>query len=194
MTTVACIVEGHGETQALPILLRRLAEWRTPDSHPDVPAPIRVHRDRFLNKDEDFRRHLLLAAKKAGDRGWVLIVLDADDDCPAELGANIRERASTMIRHKRVAVILAKREYEAWFIASARSLAGQRGFMPDVRNLPDAETPRNAKGWMRDHMAGRSYGEVIDQPAFTARMDLQMVYDNSRSFRKLCGEWDKHMG
>lgn len=193
MITVACIVEGHGETHALPILLRRLAGWRTPGSYPKVPVPIRVHRDRFLNKAEDFQRYLLLASNKAGDNGWILIVLDADDDCPAAFGAKIRKRANALMPQKRIAVVLAKREYEAWFIAAAPSLVGQRGFAPDMQNLPDAETPRNAKGWMRQHMTSGSYGEVIDQPAFTALMDLQMAHDNSRSFRKLCSEWDRNM-
>ena len=32
---------------------------------------------------------LLLAAAKAGDTGWVLVLLDADDDCPVTLALDI---------------------------------------------------------------------------------------------------------
>ncbi|MFN3842094.1 MAG: DUF4276 family protein [Rehaibacterium terrae] len=187
---VVCIVEGDGEVAALPILLRRVAEWRTPEMYPDVPIPIRVHRDRFLNREEEFRRHLLLAAAKCGQDGWMLVLLDADDDCPARLGANILQRAQAIVPHQRVSVVLANREFEAWFIAAAPSLSGHRGFIFDPQDHTDPETPRDAKGWVKARMASRSYGETTDQPGFTARMDLQQAYSRSRSFRKLCSEWD----
>lgn len=89
MIPIASIVEGDGEVSALPVLLRRLAsEWDSAVAINPLP-PIRVRRDKFLNKDEEFRRQLLLAAAKSGENGWILIVLDADDDCPAELGIGL---------------------------------------------------------------------------------------------------------
>lgn len=193
MSTIACIVEGHGEMAALPILLRRLSEWRSPDMQPRVPPPIRVHRARFLNRDEDFRRHLLLAANKAGQHGWILILMDADDDCPAVLGNKIASKAFSLLPHRSVAVVLANREYEAWFIAASKSLNGIRNFRLIDDDVIEAEIPRDAKGWIGKHMVGRTYGEIADQAAFTARMDLKLAYGNSRSFRKLCSEWDKHI-
>lgn len=190
---IACIVEGDGEVAAVPLLLRRLSEWRTPHEYPDVQTPIRVHRDRFLNRDEEFRRHLRLAAAKCGDEGWILVLLDADDDCPATLGEDIVRRAGACVPHRPVSVVLANREYEAWFIAAAASLDGNRSFSVGLEAIIDAETPRDAKGWIRARMEG-SYGETTDQPAFTARMDLQQAHDRSRSFRKLCTEWDLRLG
>src|SRR5699024_8604559 len=80
----ASIVEGHGEVQALPVLWRRFNTWQPGETYVDPLPPIRVSRDRFLNKEDDFRGKLLLAAAKSGPDGWVLVVLDADDDCPAE--------------------------------------------------------------------------------------------------------------
>lgn len=190
---VACIVVGDGEVAALPILLRRLTEWRSPQIYPDVPPPIRVHRDRFLNRDEEFRRHLLLAAAKCGEGGWILVLLDADDDCPATRGADILHRARKLVPHRLVSVVLAMREYEAWFIAAAQSLHGCRGFAFDPHDRIEPELPRDAKGWIEERMASRSYGETTDQPAFTACMDLQHVFQHSRSFRKLCSEWDQRV-
>ena len=192
MSTVATIVEGDGEVAALPVLLRRLNEWMTPDVYTQVLHPIRVRRDRFLNREEEFRRHLLLAAAKCGEKGWILVLLDADDDCPLLLGGQILERARRYVPHREVSVVLANREYEAWFIASARSLHGKRGFSYEESKPVDAENPRNAKGWIADHMSG-PYRETTDQPAFSAHMDLQQAYDNSRSFRKLCCEWRKRL-
>jgi hypothetical protein len=190
---VAAIVEGAGEVAALPILLRRINAWRTPDVHLQALPPIRVHRDRFLNRDDEFRRHLLLAAAKCGEQGWILVLLDADDDCPAELGKQILERATAYVPHHRVSVVLANREYEAWFIAAAESLAGQRGFAFKPAEAIDAEGPRNAKGCIKAHRCGGSYGETTDQPAFSARRDLQQAFARSRSFRKLCSEWARQM-
>lgn len=188
---VAAIVEGEGEVAALPVLLRRLNTWRAPGNYAQVLQPIRVRRDLFLNREAELKRHLLLAAAKCGDDGWILVLLDADDDCPIELGGEILARAQRCVPHRRVSVVLANREYEAWFIAAAQSLHGQRGFLFDSAELVDAETPRNAKGWIGVRMAAGTYREMTDQPAFSACMDLQQAFERSRSFRKLCTEWDR---
>ena len=191
MINVTAIVEGDGEVIALPVLLRRLNEWLTPEVYVDVGNPIRVRRDRFLNKDVEFHRHVSLAANKCGDEGWILILFDADDDCPAELGQEILQRAQSIAPHRKISVVLANREYEAWFIAAAESLQGNRGFNYDPAKAVDPERPRNAKGWIEACLSNRSYGETTDQPAFSAQIDLQLAFDRSRSFRKLCSEWNK---
>ncbi|MGP1684249.1 MAG: DUF4276 family protein, partial [Giesbergeria sp.] len=150
MIPIASIVEGDGEVSALPILLRRLAAELAPATMVNPLPPIRVRRDRFLNKEDEFRRQLLLAAAKSGEQGWILIVLDADDDCPKALASDISQRAQQTIPHRKVSVVLANREFEAWFIAAAASLNGARGFSVAPNEHIDAETPRNAKGWMRE--------------------------------------------
>ena len=195
MTVVVSIVEGDGEVAALPVLLRRLADWKTPDVFAQVLPPIRVRKDRFLNRPEEFSRHLQLAAAKCGEDGWILILLDADDDCPAAMGPEILGRGHSIVPHRRIAVVLANREYEAWFIAAAASLDGFRSFQwRSEDSAGDPETPRNAKGWIGERMASGAYHETTDQPAFSARMDLELAYARSRSFRKLCAEWTRNMG
>ncbi|WP_082524478.1 DUF4276 family protein [Pseudorhodoferax sp. Leaf274] len=193
MIKVASIVEGDGEVAALPILLRRLASECVPAASVSALPPIRVRRDRFLNKEDEFRRQLLLAAAKCEDQGWILVVLDADDDCPKDLGADIYQRAQQVIPHRRLSVVLANREFEAWFIAAAHSLQGMRGFNIAADAHIEAERPRDAKGWMREHMRSGTYRELVDQPAFASTFDLQQAHDNSRSFRKLCKEWQVHV-
>ncbi len=188
---VATIVEGHGEVSAVPILLRRIASWRTPGRSPDILPPIRVRRDRFLNRDDECKRYLRLAAAKCEEGGWILVLLDADDDCPAQRANQVLMRAAAYMAHRKVSVVFATREFEAWFIAAAASLDGYRGFAFDPADTIEAETIRDAKGWLRDRMAGGTYGETTDQPAFSACFDLQQAFDGSRSFRKLCSEWDR---
>lgn len=190
MVNIVSIVEGDGEVTALPVLLRRLQSWLTPDVAVTVAAPIRVARMRFLNRDEEFQRYLKLAAAKCGGNGWILILVDADDDCPALLGQQISAKAQAVVAHCPVAVVLANREYEAWFIAAAASLNGHRGLRIDAPDLETiAERPRDAKGWMAQRMAGGRYSETRDQPAFSSLMDLDETRSRSRSFRKLCDEW-----
>jgi hypothetical protein len=192
-TTVVAIVEGDGEVAALPVLLRRIGQWQTPETFVQISPPIRVHRDRFLNKPEEFNRHLQLASKKCGAGGWILILLDADDDCPKALGQRILAQAQGCIPHRDISVVLANREFEAWFIAAAQSLHGKRGFSFDPAEAVDAEQPRDAKGWIKKRMTGGAYGASTDQPAFAASMDLQQAHARSRSFRKLCSEWRKQV-
>lgn len=191
MTAVASIVEGDGEVRALPVLLRRLAAWLSPDQWIDVLTPIKTRRDRFLNRDEESERMLQFAAKKCGDSGWILILLDADDDCPAQLGAKVLERAKQIVPHRRISVVIANREYEAWFIAAAPSLDGKRGFSFSGQEPIDPEINRNAKGWIKQRKKDGRYDEINDQSAFSQLLDLEQARHNSRSFRKLCEEWER---
>lgn len=192
MIQLSSIVEGHGEVAALPVLLRRIALWRSPQMYVNVLPPIRVHRDRFLNRQDEFTRHLQLAGNKCGEDGWVFVLLDADDDCPAKRGPEILARAQAVLQHRQISVVLANREFEAWFIGAAESLNGHRGLSINPGDLHiDAETPRDAKGWLRQRMNGGTYGETTDQPAFAAKMDLTQALNRCRSFRKMCDEWDQ---
>lgn len=190
MMCVVPIVEGDGEVQALPVLLRRLCQWLTPEGLVDYGRPIRVHRDRFLKRNTEFRRMLLLAAAKAGDTGWVLVLLDADDDCPVTLALDIATRARDVLPHCPISVVCANREFEAWFLASAESLDGRRGLKVAARDIPaDPDAVRGAKEWLSRRITAGRYRETTDQPAFAATMDLEAARSRSRSFRKLCSDW-----
>ncbi len=181
--TIVCIVEGDGEVRALPVLLRRLAQAL--GIHDLViPAPIRVHRDQFLRRTEEFERKLLLAAAKA-QGGTVLVVLDADDDCPVTLAQDILARGQQFVQAASLHVVLPNREYEAWFLAAAESLAGKRGLRQDIAAPDQPDNIRNAKGWLSERIPGGRYHEVSDQAALTAQFDVELARIRSRSFRKL---------
>lgn len=59
----------------------------------------------------------------AGPAGRLLVLLDADGDCPAELGPQLRRRLDARFPNITVSVNVADWEYESWFIASAESIA-----------------------------------------------------------------------
>lgn len=189
MTTIVTIVEGDGEVKALPILLRRVAEARGIYDL-DVPAPIRVRRDQFIRRDDEFKRKIQLAAAKAKD-AKVIILLDADDDCPVELATDIAERAQLVAPGLKLSVVVARREYEAWLLAGADSLAGKRGLREDMEAPAEPDSIRNAKGWLSERIRTGRYHEVSDQPALTAVIDLEQVAARSRSFRKFVKEVER---
>jgi hypothetical protein len=172
VTRIVCIVEGHGEASAVPILVRRIAELVAPGVVPDVPKPIRVARHRLL-KEGELERAVELAARQCGPKDSILVLLDADDDCPRKLATRILERARAARGDRAIHVVIAKMEYEAWFLAAAASIAGRRGLQEQILPPPDPEAVRDAKAWLSRHMSGRSYRETLDQPALTAVFDLR---------------------
>src|SRR5207249_131651 len=125
MPAIASIVEGDGEVEAVPLLIRRLAALQVPEMFLQVPRPIRVKRDKVV-KPGELERAIELAARQAGRGGAIFILLDADDDCPAELAPSLLARARQARSDFPVGLALAKCEYEAWFLAAAESLRGQR--------------------------------------------------------------------
>ena len=178
---VASIVEGHGEVAALPVLFRRLvADWSIAGPV-EFPMPIRVKRDRFVQQPKEFDRFVELAASKAGPEGRVMILLDADDDCPATLGPHLLERARAVHREIPFSVVLANREFEAWFIAAGASLNPGT----ELAVFPDAESVRGAKEWVGTNLLRSPYAETSHQPSLSARMDLQAAL-TAPSFEKFC--------
>lgn len=168
---IASIVEGDGEVVAVPVLLRRIAAefgcWVT------ATRPVRVPRGRILLAGV-LESALDLAARQAGAGGAIFILLDANSDCPATLGPAILERAVAARSDRAIRVVLAKMEFEAWFLAAASSLAGRRGLAADFAPPPDPERVRDAKGAVNAHMpSDRPYRPVRHQAALSATCDLQ---------------------
>ena len=178
MQYVAPIVEGHGEVEALPALLHRIAISVGVEGTLRVNPPIRVKSGSFLHDHDYFRKQVALAAAKAAQAGGtVLILLDCEDDCPATLGPVLLQRAKAVRGDVVVIVALAYREYETWFITAARSLRGLRGLPHDLDPPPVPEKIRDAKGWLGARMAF-GYDPVIHQLEFSRRFDLEEARAN----------------
>ena len=178
------IVEGHGEVQAVPALLHRLAQQLNPDIAVRVNPPIRVKSGSFLNDKDYFRQQISLAAAKAAQaNGHVLILLDCEDDCPATLGPEILRRAQGIRADVSIQVFLAYREYETWFLAAAGSLQGHAGLPTHLAPPADPEGIRNAKGWLSQHMP-HPYDPIVHQLDFTRAFDFEQARTID-SFRRL---------
>ncbi len=183
------IVEGHGEVSAFPVLLRRLVvqagAWNV-----DVGRPIRKKRNQLVRETE-LKKAVRLALLQP-DCSAVLILFDGDDDCPAELGQAIQAWAESEAGDMPCEVVIAQREYEAWFLASIESMLGYRRIRADAQSHPNPEQPRGAKGQLEARMeAGATYLETTDQPALSERFSLAAAHQRCRSFRKLASSFGR---
>ena len=140
-------------------------------------------------------RAIALVAKMTSRTDAILILIDADDDCPAHLGPMLLARAKAAQGDRRISVVLAKREFEAWFLATAESLAGTRGLRSNISAPQAPELIRDAKGWLtKQRVDGRSYRPTVDQAALAHTMDLNRARSRSPSFAKLCRDLKALLG
>lgn len=110
IVNIGCIVEGHGEVQAVPVLLRRLGQQS--NLYLNIPRPIRSGRHKVV-KPGELERTVQLAARQVPMPRGILILIDAEDDCPKELAPDLLARAQRARPDIPVAVVLAKHEFEA---------------------------------------------------------------------------------
>jgi hypothetical protein len=111
--------------------------------------------------------------------------LDADDDCPARLAPKLLRRAVRVRGDRQIRVVLAKREFENWFMAAAESIARHGYLGTEVSQVDTPEAIRDAKGWLERHsLEGRRYRETVDQAAFAGVFDLRAAR-GAPSFDKL---------
>jgi hypothetical protein len=191
--TVASIVEGDGEVPALPKLLHRIAaELGVPNLL--TPTPMRIPRGK-LTIGGGIERAVAAQALRVSTKGGILVLLDADDDCPAEYGPLLLARAMAARPDKQVSVVLANREFEAWFLAAAPSLAGQFGFPAEFPRPHNPEAPRNCKRLLTAaRPKGQPYKETVDQAPLASVFDLKMAREHSGSFDKFYREVSRLLG
>jgi hypothetical protein len=167
----------------VPVLLRRLLNeaeaWGL-----EIGRPHRRRRTQLVRKDS-LQNAVRVAALAHGCAG-ILVLFDADDDCPKELAPTLEEWAREAAGGLPCAVVMAQREYEAWFLASVEALRGKAAILPDATSHPDPESPRDAKGELDNRMRhGASYSPTVDQATLTALFDMGAAFRRCRSFRRL---------
>ncbi|MBN1583629.1 MAG: hypothetical protein JXA89_23180 [Anaerolineae bacterium] len=189
---VYVIVEGHGEADpprpgqdpaAKVLVIKMLQHVQCWHWFPAKRKPWR------LSSCGDFYPHTekLLAALDAhrefADCAAVLVLFDLDDGCPYDIApavaGQIRDRGPWPFS---VVVVCAYREYESWFLASLDAIHPGHHY-PD-----DAESLRDAKGWLRRNFG---YRQVRDQAGYTSRLDTTQTQTRSRSFRRLCHAFEE---
>jgi len=191
------IVEGHGEVDAVPILLRRLGSELL-SAAIEVLRPIRQPKYSLLNRQETLGKATGIAANKLAaatssseDMNVILLLMDADEEPACILGPDLLSRLHSMRGDLEFICVVATVEFETWFVAAAASLERYLD-LTGTTGLPEnPESSRLGKGWIQARFRG-TYKETVDQPKLTASMDLESCRRNSRSFDKLCRGLEKY--
>lgn len=187
--SIVPIVEGTSEVVAVPVLMRRLKDqWGRFDLQ--IERPVRVMRNK-VGRAGELERRVEMAMSRSNCRA-VVVILDADDDCPKDFAAALLRRAKNVAGNTLVSVILAKSELESWFVGSIESLRGVCGISMQASCPADTENIRDAKSFLTNLMeSGRSYSAVADQPSLIARFDCDEAFRQCRSFRKFHSDFYK---
>jgi hypothetical protein len=100
----------------------------------------------------ELERAVEALTRQIGRTRPILVLLDTDDDCPKNLADSLKARCYARHPDLVISIVIAMREYEGWFLAAAKSLAGQRGL--DEKLVPpiDPESIAGAKEWLMAHM------------------------------------------
>lgn len=174
------IVEGDGELNAVPLLLRNIlysnsifgTEIMRAQKRGDI-GKVRKNFERFLE-----------AAQIEG--AAIIWTFDCDDDCAKDVHAEFTERAKGVYCPNPIRFCFFVREYEALFLACIETLRGALPIGENIQDWRDPETIRNAKGTISGLMPkGISYSPTIDQARLTALLDFARLRATSRAFRHL---------
>lgn len=180
---IVAIVEGHAETESVPVLLRRLQQ-ETSAYQIGIARPFRVKRNQVV-KEGEIEKAVEAALKLREGARAILVVLDADDDCPKRLAPELLTRVRNAAGSRAIcSVVLPKREFESWFLGSIESLRDHRGISSSAELPDNPEGVRDAKGRLTDAMLGRVYVETDDQAALAQLFDIDTARRTCRSFRK----------
>src|SRR5689334_17817946 len=121
--TFASVIEGFGEVDAVPLLIRRICNQLLESYTVKTVPPIRIPRSKIIRQGELERAVRLAKINNSG--GPVLVLFDADGDCPAELGPRLKSWARAITRSDDVSIVIAMHEFEVWLLAAAHSLSGK---------------------------------------------------------------------
>lgn len=184
MKKVAVIVEGQGDVTAISSLIAKTGKLFGETIIASDP-PIRGGEARKLRRQGELERMLRMATSRP-DAEEVLVLVDLDDDCPAQFHAEFTARAQAIAEQcgKPIRFCFCVREYEAWFLADLDTL---RAALPDYGwtddTFPAPEDIRGAKEALR-RACHKGYKQSRDQLAFTKKIDIYRLALASRSFRK----------
>ena len=116
------------------------------DSRPSVRG--------YQIKEGVLEAYVGLAAQRVGSGEAFSFFLDGNGDCPARLGPALLERARVARRDRGIEAVIARCEYEAWFVASIECIAGSRTLSWDMAAPPAARIRPRRQGMAQPAHAG----------------------------------------
>lgn len=192
MNQLFLIVEGHGEVEALPVLIRKILYEHLGCMGWSILHPYRISRSKIVKFDDHLRSSILFGLEKLkeGESGGILILIDADDDCPVALSEEFKYFIDGMDAGRIISFVVANKEYESWFLASAEMMRSHSSIRNDAVRPNNSDCIRDAKGHFSREILneGVKYAETIEQAKFSAIIDIDAASAASRSFRKFLKE------
>lgn len=181
---LSLIVEGDGEVSALPNLVNRILQTHSLNLSMFADRPKNANSRNNIIKANGLERFIGYCIADKADA--ILVLFDSDDDCPKTLAQDFYKRVQRMNIHIPIALVCAKREYEAWFLANIEALI-QNGLLNlnTTYDTSKIEEKRDVKGWLSSNMPSGKYKEVTDQLKMTRYIEFERTSDLSRSFRRL---------
>jgi hypothetical protein len=200
------IVEGQTETRCIERLLQRIwTELLAAPLRLQVLLPSRGKRDVLIHPqrpdlaEKIEEAHAKLAPRLHRDssaRGMLLLLLDAEGDCPKELAPRLLETARHVRSDADISCVLAKRMLENWIVAGASTLAGVNDLpdpLPTRDQFEDRSGVARLDAQLRSRNKARKYKKTADAEAFVRVMALQECRKNAPSFDKLCRELEARL-
>lgn len=192
MRVLVPLVEGQSEDRAIGVLLRRLFVLMDAPTM-RVARPFRVKRNKVVRPGE-LERSIQQAIRSRSGASAVMVLLDADDDCPADLAPGLLARAQAETALP-VSVVCPKVEIESWILAGVESVRGVRGISALAAAPANVESITDAKGALTRCMDGtRGYVATDDMPAFFANLDVNLAQNRSRSMDKFVRDVNRLCG
>lgn len=191
MSLIVPVVEGPGDAEALPILLRKILA-HLQQVHIGVATAKNAHGCGNLERPGGLEKFVEYAFRTP-NCGGVLVVMDTDGNtrCPKTLAPTFAARVRANGTRKPVAIVFAKSEYEAWLIASIESIAGKQikgssGIIAGAVPPASCESIKNPKVWLEKHFRHpQAYKETLHQAPMSALINPTLAIARSRSFRRL---------
>lgn len=177
------IVEGQGDTKAVPVLLRRILESHGIYDH-ELKTLCAHQRGEYPTVVKNFDNLFQAAIKEKAAILWIMDFDSKHYDCPVKEAQNLLARAAALRPGWPLKIAFLVKEYEALFLVDE---AASRAVFPDISpkiNFPEhPEEIRDAKGWLsKSRPSGSAYKETVHQEKITARLNLDLLRTRSSDF------------
>lgn len=173
MIEILPVVEGQGEVNSLAKFLHRMLQ----PTALRVRQPFRMSKPAILREDriqKAVATHLLL---RSSAPGLLLFMVDTDGTCPAEMARSFVGRVPGTPPEVSWLFVAVETEFESWLVLGNPAFNAQH-VDGEVRN------PANPKSIVKSWNDGR-YSPSVDQEHFIKSVDLDLLRDRSKSFRRM---------
>jgi hypothetical protein len=185
--SIGLLLEGDGDYEAVPLLVRKIAQYRNYNDLIIGTKPIKIGDVPCMLKGDKFLR-LFEYAFLRDDVDGLIIALDCEDRCALEVIRELYERVALIVERceKPIGIVLFVKEYETMFLMNIEHIAERCksiALNPQaVIGTGNIMARRDAKGSLSLAIVGGSYKPTRDQARLTAAMDIRQC---SATYRPL---------